>query len=870
MKQRGAAMLYAVMMSVIAAGIVGGVVRMAAITSSEEARAERMLRARAMADLQLANIASWAKDGSLVVGQYYALTMSNVTAGATATALTSPAGLLQVEQTVRVGNTSFLFRDYVAASSPTVSISMIAPTWSGSAEPNGAGFATGSDAIGAPDFIAATLDSLPRLSHTSSVFSQNLNMTPAGSAAIATALGVTVSQLSEYEFIAFQATRSTSNNLNNVTFEFTRGNLSMFRTGAATGDVKRGTMSVSDYASAFGISASAPAAITGISIAAFDLTEMLGGTPNGPALIAASGTWNVTITNVNALTGNTQYAGTSSDIDTILMTGTPESSTPNGLLLELSQYVTNVIDGTTATAPQPTYVRRIESVPGRATVASKKWAGAFPDNTKWATYSGNLIAPVSGTYTFRVLQDNGARVFLNGNYICGLWNEGSGTSTSSGIALVAGQSYPLTIEYMEGGTGNENLDFQWTYPTQAWQTIPLAAVTPGLGSDLLYFNDFETNGLTTPEFTLTNPRNSSHGNGPQGNTVPGANGVGWLPGASSVLGDFGAPWYPTLSQTTQPSTELMLFRSNLRYDANNFDSVLRANGRPAILLYSSTTSLFANAVKRSWQLDWVKSTKLATFRVWSSSDFSGTPLIEKSRNPVMNSPKVFSGLSIAAQTYTNRSVLIEGVEYDSGNGFVSLPSANGLLTGNTLTSKYYKFDGYSHNFSLRGVTSMADEEFDRFENMNFIVTGIQSDLTLPGAKLNLGTVPAGRIILYFEPIILQTWDGNTSNGPDRFRLKVNGVNHFDFSPMESPQPLILNGPISTQFYSSNGPVFAHFTTIRSGVRQYSVRTEFDHPGGNLTIDFEGYGEEKLGQPSGFQGINDESWALDNIAIRRVR
>jgi hypothetical protein len=210
------------------------------------------------------------------------------------------------------------------------------------------------------------------------------------------------------------------------------------------------------------------------------------------------------------------------------------------------------------------------------------------------------------------------------------------------------------------------------------------------------------------------------------------------------------------------------------------------------------------------------------------------------------------------------------VEYDSGNGFVSLPSANGLLTGNTLTSKYYKFDGYSHNFSLRGVTSMADEEFDRFENMNFIVTGIQSDLTLPGAKLNLGTVPAGRIILYFEPIILQTWDGNTSNGPDRFRLKVNGVNHFDFSPMESPQPLILNGPISTQFYSSNGPVFAHFTTIRSGVRQYSVRTEFDHPGGNLTIDFEGYGEETLGQPSGFQGINDESWALDNISIRRVR
>lgn len=680
MKQRGAAMLYSIMMSVLAAGVVSGVVRMAAIVSSEEARAERKLRARAMADLQLANIASWAKDGSLVVGEYHGLTMANVTTGATTSALANPTGLIQVQQTVTVGNSSFLYRDYVALPSPSVSLA--APTWSGSAEPNGGGQVVGSAAIGAPDFIAATLDSVPRFSHTSSVFSQNLNMTQAGSAAIATALGVTVSQLSDYEFIAFQATRATSNNLNNVTFEFTRGNLSMFRTGGASGDVRRGTMSVSDYANAFGISASAPNAITGISVAGFDLTTMVSGTPNGPALIAASGPWNVTVTNVNVLTGNTQYAGTSSDIDTILVTGGAESATPNGLLLELSQYVTNVSGGTTATAPQPTYVRRIESVPGRAFQTSRKWAGAFPDNIKWSTYSGNLIAPATGTYTFRILQDNGARVFLNGNYICGLWNQGSGTSTSSGISLVAGQSYPLVIEYMEGGTGNENLDFQWTYPTQAWQTVPLTAVTPGLGSDIAYYNDFQTD--NSSGFVFRNIRLPANGVGGIGGSGPNAFGIRTTSGGFRILGDFG---------------------------------------------------------------------------------------------------------------------------------------------------------GGNNN----------------------------------GAELTLANMTAGRYVFYFDVLFFNTWDGNNGWGPDRFRLLLNGQNHFDFSPADSPQPLILNTTTSSRFYSSNGPVFAFsmHSTGTAGGWKWSVRTEFNHPGGEMKLKFDGWSEAAQNS-SGLEAINNESWALDNMALRRFR
>lgn len=870
MKQRGAAMLYAVMMSVIAAGIVGGIVRMAAITSSEEARAERKLRARAMADLQLANIASWAKDGSLVVGQYYGLTMSNVTAGATATALPSPAGLLQVEQTVRVGNTSFLFRDYVAA--PAQTVDFVAPTWSGASDTYFGTVANPSAATGLPDYLVTTLNPDARLSHTVSGFSQTVASSSTASPLVASALGLTQSQLRDYEFVVFQAVYSGSSNLNNVSFDIVRGNSFVTTTGAASAAVARGTMSAADYATAFGISTSAPGTLLGINVAAINVDSISG----GPALMSGSGPWDVTVFNVNTLNGNQAFAGTSPDIDAILYTGTAESTTQNGLLMELGQYVSNIFDGGTATAPTPTYVRRVESMPGRPNGSAVRWASNFGSSNKWATYSGMITAPVTGAYQFQMQHDNAARLFIGGNYIVGNWYMSTGTVTSGIVNLTAGQQYPIVIEHMEGG-GGEVLILRWTYPGQPYIQIPTTAVTPGLGSETAYFNDFEANGLTTPEFTLTNPRNSSQGNGPQGNTVPGANGVGTLPGASRILGDFGAPEYTTLSTSTIPTSGTTLFNAYGPYNAGNHKARLEAPGRSTVPGGNPGNHWYANPNRRSWQVDWVQSTGVVTFRVWSSSDYSGSPAMTMTQTPVMTVGKVLSGLSVGARTSTTaQSIRLEGVEFDSGGGFVSVPSANGIVTGNTLMSTYFTFDGNRGNFSLRGIASMPTGTSTSDSAMRFFVTGVQSDLSevgnnFPGARLNLGIVPAGRIILYCEPTFLHSWDGDWGWGPDRFRLTINGVNHFDFSPTDSPQPLILNGPSSTRYYSSNGPVFAFpMGAPYSGGWKYSLRTEFDHPGGNLTVNFEGWGEQVPTQPNGLQPINDESWALDNISIRRVR
>ena len=870
MKKRGAAMLYSLMMSVIAAGIVGGVVRMAAVGSGEEARAERKLRARAMADLQLSLISSWAQDGSLVVGEVYTVTSSNVSTRATTTALTNPTGLIQVEQTVKVGNTSFLFRDYVAM--PTQSVSFVAPTWSGASDTVYGAVNNPSASAGQPDFLVTTMDSDARLSHTVSSFSQTVASSSTASPLVATALGLTQSQLRDYEFVVFQAVYSGSSNLNNVSFDIVRGNSFVTTTGAASAAVARGTISAADYATAFGILTSAPGTLLGINVAAINVDSISG----GPALMSGSGPWDVTVFNVNTLNGNQAFAGTSADIDAILYTGTAESTTQNGLLMELGQYVSNIFDGGTATAPTPTYVRRIEPMPGRPNGSAVRWASSFGSSNKWATYSGMITAPVTGAYQFQMQHDNAARLFIGGNYIVGNWYMSSGTVTSGIVNLTAGQQYPIVIEHMEGG-GGEVLILRWTYPGQSYIQIPTSAVTPGLGSETAYFNDFEANGLTTPEFTLTYPRNSSHGNGPQGNTVPGSNGVSSLPGASRILGDFGAPSSTALVATTIPISGTNLFTAYGPYNAGNQKARLEAAGQATLPGGNPGNHWYANPNRRSWQVDWVQSTGVVTFRVWSSSDYSGSPAMTMTQTPVMTVGKVLSGLSIGARTSTTaQSIRLEGVEFDSGAGWSSTPSANGIVSGNTLMSTYFTFDGNRGNFSLRGIASMPSGTSTSDSAMRFFVTGVQSDLSevgnnFPGARLNLGIVPAGRIILYCEPTFLQSWDGNGGFGPDRFRLTVNGVNHFDFSPSDSPQPLILNGPISTQFYSSNGPVFAFpMGTPGSGGWKYSVRTEFDHPGGNLTINFEGWGAVTSGQPTGLQPINDESWALDNISIRRVR
>jgi RHS repeat-associated protein len=96
-----------------------------------------------------------------------------------------------------------------------------------------------------------------------------------------------------------------------------------------------------------------------------------------------------------------------------------------------------------------------------------------PDNfsVRWI---GQVEAPVSGTYTFYTLTDDGAALWVNGVLIINdptfhsadPWNEKSGT-----IDLEAGKKYDIRFEMFDGG-GGAVARLRWSTPSLSKETIP--------------------------------------------------------------------------------------------------------------------------------------------------------------------------------------------------------------------------------------------------------------------------------------------------------------------------------------------------------------------------------------------------------------
>ena len=81
------------------------------------------------------------------------------------------------------------------------------------------------------------------------------------------------------------------------------------------------------------------------------------------------------------------------------------------------------------------------------------WNGNSPapnvGGDNWsAIWSGLVLAPQDGLYTFYTLSDDGACVWVNGQQLYGWCGGGWG---SGSIALQAGQLYNITMEYNQGG-----------------------------------------------------------------------------------------------------------------------------------------------------------------------------------------------------------------------------------------------------------------------------------------------------------------------------------------------------------------------------------------------------------------------------------
>lgn len=124
------------------------------------------------------------------------------------------------------------------------------------------------------------------------------------------------------------------------------------------------------------------------------------------------------------------------------------------------------------------------------------------------------------------------------------------------------------------------------------------------------------------------------------------------------------------------------------------------------------------------------------------------------------------------------------------------------------------------------------------------------------AELAVGEVPAGRIILHFDLNMHASWDGTNAWGPDNFTVTANGTPVFDQA--------VANWSI-TNFVSPTTNARMRGGSWGFGYyRQYrNLRIEWTHGGGPLNLRFASTGPN-------IQVIDDESWSLDNVVIRRKR
>lgn len=104
-------------------------------------------------------------------------------------------------------------------------------------------------------------------------------------------------------------------------------------------------------------------------------------------------------------------------------------------------------------------------------------------------WTGQVQAQYSETYTFYTTSDDGVRLWVNNQLLIDNWTYHGATENSASIALTAGQSYAIKMEFFEG-TGAATAQLRWSSASTAKQVVPTsqlyvaAATLPAGWSDV--------------------------------------------------------------------------------------------------------------------------------------------------------------------------------------------------------------------------------------------------------------------------------------------------------------------------------------------------------------------------------------------------
>jgi hypothetical protein len=121
------------------------------------------------------------------------------------------------------------------------------------------------------------------------------------------------------------------------------------------------------------------------------------------------------------------------------------------------------------------FVRSDESIDFSWTGAPAHGISSSNFSVRW---TGQVLAPTTGNYTFSTVSNDGIRLWINGAKVIDDWTSHSNkTGNRAPIALTAGQRYDVKMESYEG-TGSATAKLLWTAPGKASIVIPQTQLFP--------------------------------------------------------------------------------------------------------------------------------------------------------------------------------------------------------------------------------------------------------------------------------------------------------------------------------------------------------------------------------------------------------
>lgn len=109
--------------------------------------------------------------------------------------------------------------------------------------------------------------------------------------------------------------------------------------------------------------------------------------------------------------------------------------------------------------------------------------GAPPSPDLGGTYSilwtGQVTPRYTDTYTFKTVNDDGVRLWVNDQLVIDDWNYHGPQERTGTIALTANQPATIWLEYFNGGGGGQ-IRLSWESPQQSDEVIPDSAMVPNL------------------------------------------------------------------------------------------------------------------------------------------------------------------------------------------------------------------------------------------------------------------------------------------------------------------------------------------------------------------------------------------------------